>query len=198
MMKSLTACLALALALSACDKNPKTPPSAPSEPAPPAVTPPVAGGEAPAPTLPPPVEPQGPVLSVPAEVVEKAKLEEEAMMQRVGQACFNDTMCPRYLRCQQSKCAIPRAMTGEGAQGAPKVTFMLGDGLEASFALELAISAQEQQRGLMYRRSMKPDWGMLFIYPSDGQRSFWMKNTLLPLDMVVHVSILNEIARELS
>ncbi|MEM1350641.1 MAG: DUF192 domain-containing protein, partial [Myxococcota bacterium] len=36
----------------------------------------------------------------------------------------------------------------------------------------------------MYRLDMKADWGMLFIYPGQGMRSFWMKNTYLPLDML--------------
>jgi uncharacterized membrane protein (UPF0127 family) len=36
----------------------------------------------------------------------------------------------------------------------------------------------------MYRRSLAPDAGMLFVYPSARQVAFWMKNTLIPLDML--------------
>ena len=36
----------------------------------------------------------------------------------------------------------------------------------------------------MHRTEMLDDWGMIFIYPDNGVRSFWMKNTLIPLDMI--------------
>lgn len=52
------------------------------------------------------------------------------------------------------------------------------------FDVELAVTAQEQARGLMYRDSLDKDSGMLFIYPEEKQRSFWMKNTLIPLDII--------------
>ena len=40
------------------------------------------------------------------------------------------------------------------------------------------------QRGMMMRKACQPDWGMLFVYPSEGMRSFWMHNTYIALDMV--------------
>lgn len=52
------------------------------------------------------------------------------------------------------------------------------------FTVELAISPTQQSQGLMYRRSMAPDAGMLFIYSRPQPVSFWMKNTFLPLDMI--------------
>lgn len=174
--KAMATCLMMAMALSACDKNAKAPEPTPQAPAASTVATPAEHA---------PAEPTpSPSLTIPQRVTEEAKVAEEAMLQSVGQACVGDTMCPRYLRCEENKCIVPRAMSGQGADEAPRMTFSLGDGPGASFALELAISAKEQQRGLMFRRQMKQDWGMLFIYPSDGQRSFWMRNTLMPLDMV--------------
>lgn len=50
--------------------------------------------------------------------------------------------------------------------------------------VEVADTPREQERGLMYRASMDEHKGMLFIFSGDAPRSFWMKNTPLPLDMV--------------
>jgi hypothetical protein len=52
------------------------------------------------------------------------------------------------------------------------------------FTLELALTPQQQQLGLMYRRELAPDAGMLFIFPQTQPTAFWMKNTLIPLDML--------------
>ena len=54
----------------------------------------------------------------------------------------------------------------------------------ASFTVEVADTAQERARGLMFRTEMAPDAGMLFVYPRPSEVSFWMKNTLIPLDMI--------------
>ena len=52
------------------------------------------------------------------------------------------------------------------------------------FVVELALSDAEHQRGLMFRESMADDAGMLFLFPGRKERAFWMKNTLIPLDML--------------
>lgn len=49
--------------------------------------------------------------------------------------------------------------------------------------VELALSEAERQRGLMFRPRMSPEDGMLFAYPDEYNRSFWMMNTLIPLDI---------------
>ena len=51
------------------------------------------------------------------------------------------------------------------------------------FSVELADSPDEQQRGLMHRRSLAPDHGMLFIFPDSRIRSFWMRNTYIDLSI---------------
>lgn len=49
--------------------------------------------------------------------------------------------------------------------------------------VELALTESERQHGLMFRPRMSEDDGMLFGYDYDGRRSFWMGNTLIPLDL---------------
>lgn len=49
--------------------------------------------------------------------------------------------------------------------------------------VEVAISAQEQAQGLMYRESMPENHGMLFVYSKPRYMSFWMKNTHIPLSI---------------
>jgi len=52
------------------------------------------------------------------------------------------------------------------------------------FEVELAIDRRDQIRGLMFRDHLPDDHGMLFIFPGEGPRSFWMKNTRIPLDIL--------------
>ncbi len=52
------------------------------------------------------------------------------------------------------------------------------------FDVELAETPAQQAQGLMFREKMAPDAGMLFIYDRPQPASFWMKNTLIPLDMI--------------
>jgi hypothetical protein len=50
--------------------------------------------------------------------------------------------------------------------------------------VEIASTPQETQKGLMFRESLEENSGMLFIFPKDDVRLFWMKNTLIDLDMI--------------
>ncbi len=52
------------------------------------------------------------------------------------------------------------------------------------FNVELALDERSQAKGLMFRRSMPPDHGMLFIYDPARMIRMWMKNTILSLDML--------------
>ncbi len=52
------------------------------------------------------------------------------------------------------------------------------------FTVELASSDDEQSRGLMFRKSLGPNEGMIFPFRFPRPASFWMKNTLIPLDMI--------------
>jgi uncharacterized protein len=50
--------------------------------------------------------------------------------------------------------------------------------------VEIARTPAEQAQGLMHRQSLAPDRGMLFPYAPPQEASFWMKNTLIPLDII--------------
>ncbi len=52
------------------------------------------------------------------------------------------------------------------------------------FELEIAATPAERGRGLMHRESLPEDTGMLFVFSSENTLSFWMKNTLIPLDIL--------------
>jgi uncharacterized membrane protein (UPF0127 family) len=52
------------------------------------------------------------------------------------------------------------------------------------FQAEIADTPEKHARGLMFRRCLKDGYGMLFVFPDEEVRSFWMKNTLIPLDMI--------------
>ena len=56
--------------------------------------------------------------------------------------------------------------------------------VSSDFKLELASTAGERHQGLMFRKEMAPDRGMLFIFPKEQINSFYMKNTYIPLDMI--------------
>jgi hypothetical protein len=53
-----------------------------------------------------------------------------------------------------------------------------------AFRVEVAETDSQRSQGLMFRPVLAADAGMLFIYPTDRHISMWMKNTLIPLDMV--------------
>lgn len=50
--------------------------------------------------------------------------------------------------------------------------------------LEIAENPKQRQTGLMFRESLCDSCGMLFVFEEEGTYSFWMKNTLIPLDMI--------------
>jgi hypothetical protein len=52
------------------------------------------------------------------------------------------------------------------------------------FQAELAADPVSQEKGLMFRKSMAPDAGMLFDFHTPDFQTFWMKNTVLPLDLI--------------
>jgi|GEM_PF-128244 len=77
------------------------------------------------------------------------------------------------------------AVGAAAAQGcAPDRLDIRGDWGTARFGVEIADEPAEQARGLMFRETLAASAGMLFVYPRAGSPSFWMKNTLIALDMV--------------
>jgi hypothetical protein len=50
--------------------------------------------------------------------------------------------------------------------------------------MEIAMTPEECQRGLMFRKEIPETGGMLFVFAEERERHFWMKNTLVPLDII--------------
>lgn len=59
-----------------------------------------------------------------------------------------------------------------------------GAGKSHHFAVELAQTPEQQAKGLMFRTELAPDAGMIFPFDPPRPASFWMKNTVIPLDMI--------------
>lgn len=91
--------------------------------------------------------------------------------------------CGPLERCFEGRCIRPPAMTGAANSETAQLVFETASG-ERRYGIELVDERFEITRGLMCRRSMQPDWGMLFLMESTKVQSFWMMNTLMPLDMV--------------
>ena len=57
-------------------------------------------------------------------------------------------------------------------------------GKPIQYHVEVAKTNEEQAEGLMYRLELKKNGGMLFLFNNEKKASFWMKNTLIPLDII--------------
>lgn len=56
--------------------------------------------------------------------------------------------------------------------------------MDLPFRVEIADTPEKHALGLMHRRALKSDYGMLFVFAEEEVRSFWMKNTLVSLDLI--------------
>ncbi|KIC42827.1 hypothetical protein RA27_05690 [Ruegeria sp. ANG-R] len=70
------------------------------------------------------------------------------------------------------------------AECRPDRVELRNDLAQIRFDVELAVTPQERSRGLMFRESLPSRSGMLFIFDPPQPVSFWMKNTLIPLDII--------------
>jgi len=67
----------------------------------------------------------------------------------------------------------------------PRIEILTSKGnKKASFKVELARTKEERARGLMFRKKLPEDWGMLFIFDQEKEQWFWMKNTFISLDII--------------
>jgi uncharacterized membrane protein (UPF0127 family) len=79
----------------------------------------------------------------------------------------------------------PRPATGAAPADAATAAVVVDTGeRQLTFHVELARTEEERERGLMYRDHLAPDAGMLFLFERPALQTFWMKNTLIPLDMI--------------
>jgi uncharacterized membrane protein (UPF0127 family) len=58
------------------------------------------------------------------------------------------------------------------------------DGTRHTFRVEMAVRPEDQMIGMMFRTAMEPNEGMLFDWGAPRESAMWMRNTLIPLDMV--------------
>jgi hypothetical protein len=97
----------------------------------------------------------------------------------VRRALFGAVAWPLLLAC-----AAPAAAAGGSPAAAPPPDRRAVCIRGVCFDAEIAVTADERSRGLMYRTALAPGSGMLFVFPREGRHGFWMKNTLIELDIV--------------
>lgn len=84
--------------------------------------------------------------------------------------------------CQPAAAPVALERSAAGLDQLP-LTIVSG-GKTHRFTVEVARSFEQQQTGMMNRNSLAPDRGMIFPYDQPKAVAFWMKNTLIPLDMI--------------
>jgi uncharacterized membrane protein (UPF0127 family) len=72
----------------------------------------------------------------------------------------------------------------EASAAAAEPLVIHAGGSAYKFEVEIVTTPETRAQGLMFRKSLAANGGMLFIYPGEQPVSFWMKNTLIPLDML--------------
>jgi uncharacterized membrane protein (UPF0127 family) len=94
-------------------------------------------------------------------------------------------------RVEDHRAADARGVRLEGSErpvptshAATAVTFHPAGRAPVPLEVEVAITAPAIRQGLMYREHLPPDAGMIFVFHSSKVQTFWMKNTLIPLDMI--------------
>ena len=75
-------------------------------------------------------------------------------------------------------------LTVSACEAQPRVTITTQDDRQIAFQVEVADTPGKREMGLMYRTELADDRGMIFLFPSESQQSFWMKNTPRSLDMI--------------
>lgn len=91
----------------------------------------------------------------------------------------------RRAAARLSVCAVLGTASAASAACAPDTVELRGpSGSVSRFHVEVADDGAERSRGLMFRDSMAKSAGMLFVYDEPQHATFWMKNTLIPLDMI--------------
>lgn len=87
-----------------------------------------------------------------------------------------------FIACKDDKKVIKQTEVAFKKEG--KLTIFKKDSDQVTLDIEIADTEYETQTGLMYRSSMETNQGMLFIFDDVAPRSFYMKNTKIPLDLI--------------
>jgi uncharacterized protein len=77
---------------------------------------------------------------------------------------------------------VSAALAGEPLKASKRAPLTFPDG--QTIQADVVDTPLDRERGLMFRRKLARDYGMLFVFPAQRSITFWMKNTLVPLDMV--------------
>jgi uncharacterized membrane protein (UPF0127 family) len=85
--------------------------------------------------------------------------------------------------CKPDQPTAAATQPASAASNSRLPTTRMGIGNE-TFTLEIAYRPEDQETGLMNRKSMPDDHGMIFVFPAERNLTFWMKNTLIPLDIL--------------
>ena len=93
------------------------------------------------------------------------------LFRRAALAAVIGSVAPTFASADTPTCNVT-SLSIETRQGA------------VSVSVEVAATPETRETGLMNRTELAPDAGMLFVYPPDRAIAFWMKNTLIPLDML--------------
>ncbi|GAA4021945.1 hypothetical protein GCM10022280_23170 [Sphingomonas swuensis] len=86
--------------------------------------------------------------------------------------------------CQANQSGGPQLERSAAGLEQVPLTIRSAGGKEHRFTVEVARTQDEQAQGLMNRDTLAPDRGMIFPHVPPRPASFWMKNTLIPLDMI--------------
>ena len=93
-------------------------------------------------------------------------------------------MCSRLLRVLVVVIAVPAAAEDSITFARDILDVVTADNRSWTFHVDLAVTPEQRSRGLMFRKTMAEDEGMLFLFAREAPRSFWMKNTYLSLDII--------------
>ncbi|WP_250432888.1 DUF192 domain-containing protein [Hanstruepera flava] len=97
---------------------------------------------------------------------------------------FGISMFTATTSCKEEKKSVKQTKVSFKKEGELQLMKAVNDSVIAELDIEIADNDYETQTGLMYRESMEVNRGMLFIFPDSRPRSFYMKNTKIPLDLI--------------
>lgn len=90
-----------------------------------------------------------------------------------------------YARTGDTATASPQSELPQSEAGLEQVPLTIRTSVAThDFVVEVAATGAQQAQGLMFRTRLAPDRGMIFPFPEDRVASFWMKNTVIPLDII--------------
>ncbi len=91
---------------------------------------------------------------------------------------------PAFAVAAHAEAADSGPTQGQAELAKQPLTIVGADGRRHAFTVEMAATPEQQETGLMFRTAVAPDSGMLFDWGTSRRSEMWMKNTLVPLDML--------------